>query len=565
MHDLIIRNARIVDGTGTAAFHGDVAVSGGRITAVARTGEGDRPIEGPATREIDAGGHLLTPGFVDIHTHYDGQVCWDKMVTPSCWHGVTTVVMGNCGVGFAPVRPGTETELVEIMESVEDIPGTALHEGIPWGWETFGQYLDAIDTPYVMDIGAQVPHVALRHYVMGDRCYDDATADDIVQMASITRQAMLDGALGFSTSRFYGHIDKHGNTVPGTDATADEIMGIGDALASVDHGTVEIITDHMDNPDERAWIEYIARRTGRPVTTLVASNASDAVWDLAERLAAEGLSFRPQVGARPASVLMSLQGTVNPMRQFPSYDEIKNLPFEEQRARLLDPGFRAKVLADEPKVSRYADTNRMISTWDRMYVLPEDLSYEPDYPDSVGGIAEAKGIHVREALMDAMAAGRPILFLLGGYNGKLERQRERIENELSVFGLSDGGAHCGALCDASVPTYMLAYFCRDRTRGPKMSLEFTVHKMTQDTALLYGLNDRGVIAPGYRADLNLIDFDRLALEDPQMVYDLPAGGKRLIQGSKGYLATICAGEVTFENVEATGAMPGRLIRGGATA
>ncbi len=561
MHDLIIRNARIVDGTGGAAFHGDVAVTDGRITTVARTEDGG--VIGSAVREIDGGGHLLTPGFVDIHTHYDGQVCWDKLVTPSCYHGVTTIVMGNCGVGFAPVRPGTETELVEIMESVEDIPGTALHEGIPWGWETFGQYLDAIDTPYVMDIGAQLPHVALRHYVMGERCYDDATADDIAAMADITRQAMVDGALGFSTSRFYGHLDKAGNTVPGTDATADEIMGIGDALASVGHGAMEIISDHIDNPDEQYWIEYIARKTGRPVTMLVASSTSEAVWDLARRLQAEGLHFRPQVGARPASVLMTLEGTVNPMRQFPAYDEIKNLPVADQRAKLLDPEFRARVLADEPKVSRYRDTNRMISTWDKMYVLPTDLSYEPDHSDSIAGVAEAKGCDVREALMDVMASGRPILFLVGGYNGRLERQRERIEDELSVFGLSDGGAHCGVLCDASIPTYMLAYMCRDRTKGPTMSLEMVVHKMTEDTAALYGLTDRGVIAPGYRADLNLIDFENLALEDPKMIYDLPAGGKRLTQRARGYLATICNGQVTHENGEHTGAMPGRLIRGGA--
>jgi N-acyl-D-amino-acid deacylase len=561
MHDLIIRNARIVDGTGAPAFGGDVAVAGGRIVAVARTEDGG--ITDTATREIDADGHLLTPGFVDIHTHYDGQVCWDKQVTPSCFHGVTTIVMGNCGVGFAPVRPGTETELIEIMESVEDIPGTALHEGIPWGWETFGQYLDAIDTPYVMDIGAQLPHVALRHYVMGERCYDDATAADIAAMAAITRQALADGALGFSTSRFYGHIDKHGHTVPGTDATADEIMGIGDALAAAGHGTVEIITDHIDNPDERHWIEYIARQTGRPVTMLVASNTSEAVWELADRLQADGLHFRPQVGARPASVLMSLEGTVNPMRQFPSYDELKGLPVAEQRQRLLDPEFRARVLADEPKVSRYHDTNKMISTWDRMYVLPEDLSYEPDFNDSIAGVAEARGCDVREALMDVMASGRPILFLVGGYNGDLERQRSRIENDLSVFGLSDGGAHCGVLCDASVPTYMLSYMCRDRTKGPKMSLEYTVHKMTQDTATVYGMTDRGVIAPGYRADLNLIDYDTLALKDPEMVYDLPAGGKRLTQKARGYLATICHGEVTFEHGQPTGAMPGRLIRGGA--
>ncbi|MGF1596868.1 MAG: amidohydrolase family protein [Acidimicrobiales bacterium] len=555
MHGLVIRNARIVDGTGAPAFVGDIAVDDGLITAVGT-------VEARGRREIDADGRLVTPGFVDIHTHYDGQVCWDKQITPSCWHGVTTVVMGNCGVGFAPVRPGSETELVELMESVEDIPGTALHEGIPWGWETFGQYLDAIDTPYALDVGAQVPHVALRHYVMGDRCYDDATVDDMARMAELTREALDAGALGFSTSRFYGHLDKNGNLVPGTNATSDELMAIGDAMASADHGTMEIISDYLDSEDELYWVEHIARRTGRPLTLLVTPEVGTGIWDLADRLNPEGFDIRPQVGARPASVLMTLEGTLNPMRQFPSYDEIKELPVDEQRRRLLDPAFRARVVADEAKTSRYRDTNRMISTWHRMYVLPRDLSYEPDHSQSIAGHAEAKGCHVREALMDAMADGRPILYLFGHYDGDLELQRKAIEHPNSVFGLSDGGAHCGVLCDAGVPTYMLAYMTRDRRKGPLMRLELTVHKMTQDTARVYGLHDRGVVAPGYRADLNVIDYDALRLHDPEMVYDLPAGGRRIIQRAEGYVATICNGEVTYEHGEHTGALPGRLLRGG---
>jgi len=557
MHDLLITDAHIVDGTGAPAFTGDVAVRDGRIVAVGA-------LAGQAARQvIDAAGRMLTPGFVDIHTHFDGQVCWDKQVTPSSWHGVTTVVMGNCGVGFAPVRPGTEDELVQLMESVEDIPGTALHEGLPWGWESFGEYLDAIDTPYTVDIGAQVPHVALRHYVMGERCYDDATAEDMAAMAAITRQALLDGALGFSTSRFYGHIDKAGNVVPGTNAAADEMVAIAEAFAGLGHGAMEIISDHLDKTDELAWIEHVARLSGRPLTCLVpAAGTVEGIWELAERVRGEGLQIRPQVGARPASVLMTLEGTLNPMRQFPSYQAIKDLPFDEQRRMLLDPDFRARVLADEAKTSRYADTNTMISSWNRMYVLPTDLSYEPDYRDSIAGIAEARGIHVREALMDVMADQRPILFLFGKYRGNLEMQIEAIKHEHSVFGLSDGGAHCGVLCDASVPTYMLAYMTRDRTKGERLPVEFVVHKMTRDTALVYGLTDRGVIAPGYRADLNLIDYDRLGLEDPEMVYDLPAGGKRLIQRAHGYAMTVCAGEITYVDGQHTGAMPGRLIRGG---
>ena len=559
MHDLIIRNAKIVDGTGAPAFMGEVAVADGQIVAVVRAGEA--PIAGAAKRSIDAEGKLLTPGFVDIHTHYDGQVCWDKQLTPSCWHGVTTVVMGNCGVGFAPVRPGTETELIEIMESVEDIPGTALHEGIPWGWESFAEYLSAIDTPYTMDVGAQVPHVAVRHYVMGARCYDDATPADIAAMAAITKQALQDGALGFTTSRFYGHFDKRGELVPGTHADGEELKAIGNALAEVDHGTVEIISDRMDDPDEQHWVEWIARRTGRPVTILVTSNIGADVWGMADRLNASGLKIRPQVGARPASVLMSLEGTVNPMRQFGSYKDIAQLPLDEQRRHLRDPAFRARVLADTPKVPRDTTTANMISTWDRMFILPADLSYEPSLAESVAGIAQTQGIDVREALMDIMAAGRPLLFLIGEYSGSLEKQHAGIAHPHSVFGLSDGGAHCGVLCDASMPTYMLAYMTRDRVRGPIFPLEYTVHKMTRDTALVYGLTDRGMIAPGLRADLNIIDFDLLALEDPQMVYDLPAGGKRLIQKARGYVATICKGEVTYEHGVHTGAMPGRLLRG----
>ena len=554
MDDLHIRTGFVVDGTGAPGRTADVAIRDGVITAV-----GD--VDGTARRTVDADGALVTPGFVDIHTHFDGQVCWDKQVTPSSWHGVTTVVMGNCGVGFAPVRPGTEAELVALMEAVEDIPGTALHEGIPWGWESFGEYLDAIDTPYSVDVGAQIPHVALRYYVMGDRCYDDASADDIARMAQLSRGALADGALGFSTSRFYGHRNKQGEVVPGTHASADEMIAIAEALRDGGHGTMEIISDHMDQPDELAWIEAIARIVGRPITLLSGAPVDGSIWQLAARLAAEGCEIRPQVGARPASVLMTLEGTLNPLRQFHTYSEIKDLPIAEQKVALRDPAFRARVLEDERKVHRYADTNVILSTWHRMYVLPADLSYEPTYDDSLAGLAEARRVDVREVLMDVMADGRPILFLFGNYPEHLDGQVEAIEHPQSVFGLSDGGAHCGVLCDASIPTYMLAYMTRDRSRGT-MGLEHVVHKMTQDTARLYGMHDRGVLAPGYRADVNVIDHEHVRLHDPQMVYDLPAGGKRIIQRASGYVLTACAGEVTYEDGEHTGALPGRLVRGG---
>ena len=557
MTDLLISNANIVDGTGAPAFKGDIAIDEGKIVAIKEAGKGPKD----AKKIIDAAGDLVTPGFVDIHTHYDGQVCWDKLVTPSSWHGVTTVVMGNCGVGFAPVRPGTEKELISLMESVEDIPGTALHEGIPWGWESFPDYLDTIDTPYAVDVGTQVPHVAIRHYVMGERCYDEATADDLEQMRAITRDALKRGALGFSTSRFYGHVDKAGRLVPGTRASGEEMRKIGSAFEGLSHGTMEFVSDSLNDPEELKWIEHIARTTGRTLTPLVTAGLGP-IWDLSEKLEKEGFDVRPQVGARPASILMTLEGTINPMRQFPAYREIQHLPVIEQQERLLDPEFRQRVVAEEIVLPKSADAVRFLTDHDRQYIMDEQLSYEPTEEETIAAIAKATGKHPREVIMDTLAKGDPILILFGNYNGDLEGQREVIEHPQSVFGLSDGGAHCGVLVDAGVPTYMLSYFTRDRERGPKLSLEFVVHKLTQDSARVYGLDDRGVIAPGYKADLNVIDYETLHLEKPEMVYDLPANGKRLVQKAKGYRMTINSGEITYENGVHTGALPGKLIRGG---
>ena len=556
MHDLIIKNATLIDGSGAEAVNADVVADRGTITEV--TTAGGSPAK--AKRVIDAQGDLLTPGFVDIHTHYDGQVCWDKQVTPSCWHGVTSIVMGNCGVGFAPVRPGAEGELIELMESVEDIPGTALHDGIPWGWESFSEYLDHIDTPYALDVGAQAPHVAIRHYVMGERCYDDATPKDMAEMRRITRGALEAGALGFTTSRFYGHLDKAGNPVPGTRASGEEMRTIGSAFAGLGFGAMEFVSDSLNDPQELAWIEHITRTTGCTVTPLVTAGGGP-IWTLAEKLNAEGYSLRPQVGARPASILMTLEGTINPMRQFPAYREIHERPLCERQAKLKDAAFRQRVLNETPIPPRNADAARFMNDHERIYVLDEELSYEPGPEDSVAAVARAQGVSPVEVMMDVLADGAPLLVLFGVYEGDLEGQRRVIEHPQSVFGLSDGGAHCGVLVDAGVPTYMLSYFSRDRRRGPRLPLPFVIHKLTQDAAQVYGLNDRGLVAPGCRADFNLIDYDALQLRPPEMAYDLPAGGKRLVQKADGYRMTIKAGQPTFENGEATGALPGRLIRG----
>jgi len=554
MLDLRISDVNIVDGTGKPGFHGAVGIRDGLIAEVGKQ-------VSKAKREIKGAGRLLTPGFVDIHTHYDGQVCWDKQLTPSCWHGVTSIVMGNCGVGFAPLRPGDENKLVELMESVEDIPGSALHQGVSWNWESYAEYLDAIDTPYVMDIGSQVPHVAMRRYVMADRCYDDATDQDIEQMANLTREALRAGGLGFSTSRFYGHVDKAGNLVPGTRAVAKEMLALGNAFKGLGHGTLEIISDYLENDDELAWIEQIMRDTGRTVTTL-ASPRAVKIWERASQLEQQGLDLRPQIGARPASILMSLEGTINPLAIYPSYKAIRSLPIEEQVKLLRDPSFRAKLKADTPRHHRNRDARKFTTSFDEMYPLDEAMTYEPTQADSIQGLADSTHRHHLEVLMDVLADRQPILFFFGGYPGDLNQQFSLLNHERSVFGLSDGGAHCGVLCDASVPTYMLSYLTRDRTRGDTMPLEFIVNQMTQSTASVYGLHDRGVITEGYQADLNLIDYDELTLEAPEMVFDLPSNGKRLIQRARGYTATISHGKVTFEDGESTGQMPGRLVRGG---
>ena len=554
MLDLSIKNARVIDGTGKPAFGASIGVKDGIITEVG-------PGVGQAKVKINADGCLVTPGFVDIHTHYDGQVCWDKQLTPSCWHGVTTVVMGNCGVGFAPVKAGDENRLIEMMESVEDIPGSALNAGIPWGWESFADYLDVIDTPYVMDIGTQVPHVAIRRYVMGDRCYDDSTDDDINQMSALTSDALKAGALGFSTSRFYGHLDKQGNLIPGTRAAAKEMLGIGNAFKGLDHGTIEIITDYLEDDKELAWIEQIMRETGCTITTLAGPGVKK-IWALAKSMHQEGYHLRPQVGARPASILMSLEGTINPLAIFPTYKAIRHLPLEEQIRHLRDPEFRNKIKTEQPRHHRNPDAKRFTTSYSEMYPLDDALTYEPSANDSIQGISDATGEHRLDVLMNTLAERRPILFFFGGYRGNLSPNFEAIARDHSVFGLSDGGAHCGVLCDASVPTYMLSYAARDRTVEEKLPLEFVVHKMTQDSASVYGLKNRGVITPGYEADFNLIDFDNLCLQQPEMVYDLPGEGKRLIQKATGYIATIKRGQVTFENGQATGALPGKLLRGG---
>ncbi len=567
MHDLVIRGGTLVDGTGAAPRRADVAIDGDRIVAV-----GDDVGEG--RREIDAQGLLVTPGWVDIHTHYDGQVTWDTHLTPSGWNGVTTIVMGNCGVGFAPVKPGQEDYLIQLMEGVEDIPGTALSEGIRWEWESFPQYLDAVERMRrAIDVGAQVPHGAVRTYVMGERGAknEKATPEDIERMAALVREALQAGALGFSTSRTILHRAKDGEVVPGTNATDEEVLGIGRVLGEVGHGVFEVASDLAPEGDELAWMSQLGKETGRPVSFACLQSPMDPdqwrrLLSACEKDAAEGGHLTPQVAQRPAGLLLGFESTVHPFVAHPGYQEIAALPRAERLAKLADPAVRAHILASQPDYSGLPGPAMIVMMgFPMMFPLGDPPDYEPGPEKSIAAIAKREGHEPLEVVYDVMMenGGRGLVYmpLLGYANGSLEPIREMMLHPQSVFGLSDGGAHCGLICDASMPTFLLTHWARDRSRGERIPLETLVERQTRRTARFYGMEDRGVVAPGMKADLNVIDFDRLHIHAPEMVYDLPAEGKRLIQKVDGYRYTVCSGEVIYEDGKPTGALPGRLVRG----
>lgn len=563
MYDLVIRNARIVDGTGADAFIGDVAVEGERIAEVGRVGDRGR-------REIDADGQLCTPGWVDIHTHYDGQVTWDPDVSPSGWHGVTTIVMGNCGVGFAPVDPPRRDFLIQLMEGVEDIPGTALAEGMTWNWETFPEYLDEVERlPRVLDVAALVPHGAVRAYVMGDQAavHDQASPEQIETMRDLVAEALDAGAVGFSTTRTLLHRAKDGELAAGTNAAAEELIGIGDALAATGKGLVSVASDMFDPRSEFAWMTEIARRSGRPVTfaclqSPVAPDAWRTLIELADAASAEGTRIVPQVAGRPASLLLGYESTAHPFMFHRTYQALADLPLAERVARLRTPEVRAAMLAEEVDLGPLA---LVLTNYPRIYVLGDPPDYEPGPERSIAGMAAATGRSPAELMYDLLLEqdGHALLYspLIGYANGDFGALYEMLQHPTTVLGLGDGGAHCGILCDASLPTYMLAHWVRDRQRGERLRLEDVVHHQTRRTAALYGFDDRGVIAPGYLADLNVIDFESLGTPAPEVVYDLPAGGRRMIQRATGYTATVKSGVVVREHDEATGERPGTLIRG----
>ncbi|NLA35877.1 MAG: amidohydrolase family protein [Actinobacteria bacterium] len=564
MSDLVIRNGTIVDGSGRAAFIGDIAIAGDRIVAVGEVAEA-------GAREIDATGLIVTPGWVDIHTHYDGQVTWDPEVTPSGWHGVTTIVMGNCGVGFAPAAPERRDWLIQLMEGVEDIPGAALDEGMSWNWETFPEYLDEVASmPRVMDVAALVPHGAVRAYVMGDQgaVHDAATPEQIEAMRAIVAEALEAGAVGFSTTRTMLHRAKDGELAAGTLAERDELIGIGQALGDTGKGLFSLASDMFDPEFEFGWMSEIARESGRPVTfgCLQSPVKSDNWVELIERseAAAEtGAKIVPQVAGKPASVMFGFESSLHPFMHHQAYKAVAHLPLAGRVVELAKPEVREAILAERPTFKGFQAV--VFETFTRLYPLGDPVEYEPAPEQSIAAIAEREGRDPREVAYDLMLEddGRALLYfpLLGYTDGDFAALEAMLRKDITVLGLGDGGAHCGVLCDASLPTYMLTHWARDRSRGDRLTIEEAVHHQTRRTAELYGFDDRGLLAPGYLADVNVIDYDALTIPPPEMVYDLPAGGRRLIQRASGYVATIKSGVVVRENDEATGERPGVLLRG----
>ena len=570
MHDMVIRGGTIIDGTGKAAFTGDVAIAGGRIVEV-----GGRP--GPGRREIDATGLLVTPGWVDVHTHYDGQAMWDPLLAPSCWHGVTTAMFGNCGVGFAPVRPQHRAALMDLMEGVEEIPGVVLADGLTWEWESFPEFLDALERrPRAIDIAAQIAHHPLRVYVMGDRAIrlEAAGAEDIAEMRLLTIEALRAGAFGFTTSRTDSHKTPVGEMVPSRYAASEELLGIGSALGAVGAGAFGMNSDFDDEAAELAWMTQLAKETGRPVWFLLTDRYDDpARWRrllaAVHAARADGAQLTAQIAGRPIGVMLGIGTALNPFSIRPSYRELDGLSIARQLERLRDPALRARILAETPseeEVRRLAQFRQLITTrWDKFFIMSDPPDYEPPDEMSVAAIAAREGRRPDEVAYDYLtgAENRFLFFPVVNYvHGDHEPIREMLTDPATLLGLSDGGAHCTSIVDAGVPSFMLSHWGRDRRRGPRLPLELLVKRQTSETADFFGMRDRGRLAPGLRADVNLIDFDRLRLHQPELVNDLPAGGRRFVQRVDGYEATLVAGTPTFERGEHTGAMPGHLVRAG---
>ena len=582
-HDLVIRNGKIIDGSGSKPFFGDIAIDNGIITSVGK-------INSSGDKELDAQGNLVTPGWVDIHTHYDGQVSWDPYLTPSSWHGVTTAVMGNCGVGFAPVRPGDESFLIQLMEGVEDIPGSALHEGIDWDWETFPEFLDAIDKKeFVMDVGFMMGHGPLRSYVMGyERCQNqvDATDEEINKMSELVTEAIEAGALGFSTSRTVLHRDIYGKYVPGTEASTEEMRALAFAIDKAGEGTLEITSDWLDEEMEMSWMQEYVKKTDCGLTFL--QTKGDAVKTIlfSEEQFLKGKNIRPQFPGRNVGLMFGWETSVNPFIQFPAYKEIAELPMDQKLKILKDPLFKQKLLSQEPdfesEIKAKLENNptnktreeiaqdvalptTITTNYKTQFILGTPPNYEPKEEDSIAAIASQKNISELEVMYDEMLKNQGTNLIYAAFTPyekyKLDFVEQAYRLKSSVAGGSDGGAHCGLICDASMPTTNISHWGRDREAGRKLPLEMLIKKQTKDTAETFGLFDRGEIKSGMLADINIIDFDKLNVSHPTMIHDLPLGGRRLVQDSEGYIATIKNGLIVSENGKTNGVLPGKLIRG----
>jgi N-acyl-D-aspartate/D-glutamate deacylase len=565
-YDLIIRSGLVVDGNGGEPFAGDVAVDGGVIAAVGA-------VAGRGRQELDADGAVIAPGFVDVHTHYDGQATWDSRLQPSSWHGVTTVVMGNCGVGFAPVQAGNRDRLVELMEGVEDIPGTALREGLTWDWESFGDYLGVLaGRRFDVDVAAQVPHAALRVEVMGKRAAAQvqATPDEAAEIARLAGEGVAAGALGFTTSRTLNHRSIDGELTPSYGTAEDELVAIARAVGQTGRGVMQVVSDFPDAQAEFALLRAVMREGNVPLSvSLVQSNlAPDShrdVLDFVTGCQQEGLSIRAQVAPRPVGLLLGLQNTLHPFMENPAWQRIADLSAAEQAALMRSPGLRGEILAAQNRTkNRERLGGILIHKYELMYEVTDPPRYEPDPDQTIAARAARLGVPPEELAYDILAAGDgdAMLYLtFANYaRGNLDAVKEMLEHPYTIPGLSDGGAHVGTICDGSFPTTLLEHWARDRGEAG-LSLQFVIQRQARDTARAVGLCDRGVLTPGYRADINVIDMTALRLHRPQMLFDLPAGGKRLVQRADGYRHTIVAGQETYRNGVATAALPGRLVRG----
>jgi len=564
MFDLIIKNGLIYDGKGSEPFKADLAISNEKIVEIGK-------IEDKGKKVIDAEGKIVTPGFVDIHTHYDGQVTWDPYLRPSTYHGVTTVVMGNCGVGFSPCKPDQRDWLIGLMEGVEDIPGTALHEGIDWEWESFPEYLDALEKkPLAIDVGTQIPHGAVRAYVMGERGinHEEASLEEIDEMKQIVQEAVKAGAYGFSTSRTEKHNDVNGNLTPSITAHKTELVEIAKSLGEINQGVLQGISDFYDFDSEFDIFKAMSKESGRPISITVEQQDARPEWwlkllDGIQDAQSEGVNMYGQVPPRATGILMGLTATLNPFRFHPSYMEIAELSLEERVKIMNTSDFREKLLK-ENAVSINPLVDEIVNSYGKMFRLGEPANYEPDPETSFDSLANLSNMTAEEIAYDAMLEkeGRALIYhpLFNYQTGDLSLVEKMLKHPYTISGLGDAGAHCGAISDASFPTTLVQHWSRDRDRGDKLPLETVIKMQTSETASLLGINDRGVIEEGYKADINVIDYDGLTLHEPEIINDLPAGGRRLVQKASGYDYTIVSGEIAFIKGEATGKLNGRLIR-----